>query len=170
MTEIETFPRQDRWELETPFGTATVHDWRGPDDAELVRANVHFEELTINSKPYKGLTIYLQTMPGPKGAETRYWWNMSTAYAPPTPAAKRKLIEFLDGQDKLKQYLLPLPSGDRDRLELDSLRRTLAREIAEAGEKNNSTDNLVDQVLREMLNARNEGKSYMDLWLRPERE
>lgn len=169
--EVKTFPKQDRWELETPFGTGTVSDWRGPkSDEDHVRAGLYFENLTINKKEYRGVHIYLQTMPGPRETGPRYWWNVSTGYNSLTPAAKRKLIEFLEEQHKLTEYLRPLPWEDVHELELDSLRKDLAREIAKAGEVNSSTDGLVDDVLREMLNARNEGKSYMDLWLRPERD
>src|SRR5689334_8604592 len=88
-TETITTPRQAALTIETPYGTARIRDMRHYDThpTEGDRADVHFEELTVNRKVYTNVSGTLSHRYGRYAVSFSYYQGL-------TDSARDKVSEF----------------------------------------------------------------------------
>lgn len=168
-------PKQERKTIETPFGQATIHDWRNHKVVNETRAALQFDHFVVNRKDYGSMTLYLE-------APVRSWGPapyMSTSnYSAITEAARRAVrdyfvpggqiiadlapyIEELDADDaraSMKSRIAHVALRGLDDAINDTVERTDAKGRALAAE-------LLDEVLAEVAAARQDGKKYIDIYL-----
>ena len=175
-------PRQDALTIETPFGTAKVHDHRdhrsNTNNDSHARAALHFEDFTVNNKADGRITLYRDT----PGIHRREWpptvAPSSYSYRSITDAARRKVQEYfvVDGEviDVLKPYMEPLDESSA-RVELkERLRHEVYGSLHGVIERFSYSDvegsrpqaqELVDELLTEALAQRQDGVSYSSIYL-----
>ena len=163
-----TTPKQEKKVIPTPFGDATVHDWRlGGDPA--TRASINFDALTVNRVDYGSVSLYL--MHRSHGTHVSPY-----SYGTLTDSAHKKLNDFFCPGDavhpELDVYMHPVDAGDiRAKLKHDVAYATLTvLSDFESGSKfreskvDHSDMNLIlDEVLADIIKGRAEHQTFYQL-------
>lgn len=170
-----TTTKQERKTLETPFGTATIHDWRGHKTDNATVASIGFDRFVANRKDYGTVTLYLdrpakswQTVP-----------SISTSfYRALTDAARQKVSEYFIPNGSVIADLAPY----MEELDAEDARASLKSRIAHKAlrglddaltdfvDRNDAEGRalaveLLDEVLRETMARREAGEKYIDIYL-----
>jgi hypothetical protein len=171
-----TTPTQAKLTIETPFGTATIHDSRYYADHKESRprlAGIYFEgALTVNRKEYQGVHLSVER------------WHDGEVYVGPngygyrdlTESARNKLRDWFnlpENLEILKPYLEPLDPADIRRQIKSSLHSNIASELhKQEGETNfppaaresGLVKELMIETLRDALAWVESGKSFSSFY------
>lgn len=165
---MTTTPEQEPLTIETPFGTAVLTDARHYTHNKLAR--LKFEVLTVNNKEYKD--VMFNVTPGLTRDDEV---NVDDAYgygSPLTASAKSKVEQWVRAH--LRAELSPLYE-DQDPANLRAdvkspIRSRIARKLHELSIDETFPeplrDELIREVLREALAAREQGHSFSTFYLR----
>lgn len=170
-----TTPKQERKTIQTPFGEATVHDWRNYKVVNETRASLSFDHFVANRKDYGSMTLYLEA---PKRAWEVAPYLSTSTYGAITEAARRALRDYFvpDGQiiEDLAPYLEEMDGDDvraslKARIAYVAL-RGLDDAINETVDRNDAEGRalaaeLLDEILAEVKAERQDGKKYIQIYL-----
>lgn len=161
-------PKQAPKTIETPFGTATVHDWRSHETPKVNEghhaarevASIGFKDLVVNKKSYGDMTLYVTHYPhgistGPfrYGTLTDSARDKINAYFTKEHEAIAPLLEDVDADDARR-----LLKHDLAYKALDHLHKSVT--MAEDPELNAE---LLDEIYAEVQRQRQDGKSYHEI-------
>lgn len=174
--------KQETKTIETPFGTATIHDYRNHETPEHGgdRATIAFERLTINRKDYGDKRFSLTGRRYYGDSKTRYYLSESSYQERLTNAADKKLEEFfLPGGEpiaELQPYIESLDAEDVRQATKNTLAHQVFSSLHDAVEKTAVREHevltrefvseLVDELLVEAATKRQDGVSYADIYLK----
>ena len=160
-TALAPTDKQPRMTFETPWGTATVNDWRSASEADKMYAalaSVVIPEVIINGKNYGQITLYLER------AHTTHRWTQGGFGPNFTPAAWDKFYGFWKvGEDMDPAFLPYIAPLSADSTLADHTARALYElnsAIYTARTKSNVSDEALDAAIAKITALRATGVSY----------
>lgn len=177
MTTKTTTTKQAALTIETPFGTAVIRDMRSYDTHPThgTRADVSFEKLTVNRKEYERVSGSLDVAyDGRASVGFSYYQGL-------TDSARSKLSEYFCPEGKVMEALEPY-THELDHADLRAALKRSIRSRALSG-LSNAVDRgsyeehggrefageLLDEVLIEVVRRRQNGESFIDIYLNDEK-
>jgi phosphoribosyl-ATP pyrophosphohydrolase len=163
-------PKQEQKTIETPFGTATVNDWRGSSNGKDTRASITFDHFTVNRKEYGSITLYLEKWHG-----IRNFTITTMNYRDLTDAARRAVVTYFTPVDNIHADLAPYAEDlDPEDVRADLKSRVAHKVLRELHdtvtgfvnvEDRDLINELVDEVLVETMLKRQHGLSFTKIYL-----
>lgn len=165
-------PKQAPKTIETPFGTATVYDWRDHNTPKVTEkyfgnreiASIGFKVLTVNRKEYRDMTLYVTHYSNHTG---NYIGTGPYRYDALTKSARDKINDYFTMEhEAIAPLLEDVDATDARRLlkhdiaykALDHLHKTVTM-----SDDPKLHAELLDEIYAEVQRQRQDGKDYHEI-------